>query len=176
MSDAILIGDEGDGLTAWARKIVANRIQSYTRLKFFPVTNGTVTLSGTTHRRLILGERPLKAVTAVSLDGAALPAADYRWTRAGSLWRDQGWGDESRQVVVVGSWGFSGPPPDIMSVLSTATARLVANPGQWKSVTEATSSGGENGSSTTTTEVAAVADGFSLSELAVLNRYRRRTG
>lgn len=171
MSNAIF-GDDDGALTEWARKIVANRIQSYTRLRFYAVADGTVTLSGTTSRRLILGERPLTAVTSVSLDGAALAVGDYRWTRAGSLWRDTGWGDESRQVVVTGSWGFGRPPPDIMSVLQTASARLVANPGQWKSV-QVTEPGEHGGSHQ---EIAAVADGFSLSELAVLNRYRRRTG
>lgn len=175
MSEALFGGAEGDqsegALTAWARAAVVVRIQSYCRLTFGKVDNGVLTLSGTPGRRLVIGERPLRAVTSVVLDGAALAPADYRWTRAGALWRDSGWGDESRQVVLTASYGFLAIPRDIASVVDSASLRLVVNPEAWKSMQH--SGEGEHGASRTL--VAEAPSGFTVGELMVLRRYRRMT-
>lgn len=158
-------GDGADGqLSAWAVGIVSALVRSYTRLSVTPVVGATLTLTGTRGRRLVVGERPLTAVTSVTLDGTLLSSSDYRWTRSGALYRLAGWGDEDREVVVVCSFGFAVVPADLGAVVQTASARLVANPAQWKRQEE-------DGAAL----LAEAPSGFTVGELAVLNRYRRRT-
>ena len=72
------------------------------------------------------------------------------------------------EVVVTYSHGYDAVPADLAAVVSTASARLLANPGQWASQREGT--GYQDGRFR-----AAPPPGFTVSELAVLNRYRRRT-
>jgi hypothetical protein len=160
-------GDGADGAIAhWAVAVVSAFVRSYTRLTITPVSDATAVLQGGPSRRLLLGERPVTAVASVTLDGALLPATDYRWTRAGALYRDAGWLDASREVVVVFSYGFAVVPADLEAVVETAATRLIANPAQWRS------EGAEDGGAV---RVAEAAGRFTLAELAVLNRYRRRT-
>lgn len=175
----VLGGEYGDGadgqLSRWAVGIVSAAVRSYTRLSISPVADATLILTGTTARRLVVGERPLTAVSSVTLDGTLLPTTDYRWTRGGALYRGAGWGGEDRQVVVVCSYGFATIPPDLWAVVQTAATRLVANPAQWKQQRDEQSSGGEGPSGGSTLRVSEAPTGFTVGELAVLNRYRRRT-
>lgn len=174
----LLGGDEGDGtdgqLSRWAVSIVSAWVRSYTRLSITPVVGAALALTGTRGRRLVIGERPLTAVSSVSLDGTALAPTDYRWNRQGALYRDAGWGGEDRAVLVVCSYGFAQVPADLWAVVQTAATRLVVNPAQWKSLREAHASAGEAGGSAERVAVAHGPTGFTASELAVLNRYRRR--
>lgn len=150
-------------------------VRSYTRLSVTAVADAELVLTDTVSRRLVVGERPLTAVSSVSLDGTLLPEADYRWTRGGALYRPSGWGGEDRQVVVVCSYGFATVPADLRAVAETAATRLIANPAQWR--TSTTAEGGEHGGTRSEASVAPMAFtvGELAGELAVLNRYRRRT-
>jgi len=174
----LLGGDADDGtdgqLSRWAVGIVSAWVRSYCRLSITPVVGATLTLTGTRGRRLVVGERPLTAVSAVSIDGTALVPTEYRWNRQGSLFRDAGWGGEDRAVIVVCIFGFDQVPADLWGVVETASTRLIVNPAGWKSLREAGSTGGEAGGSHERVAMSHGPTGFTAGELAVLNRYRRR--
>jgi hypothetical protein len=104
--------------------IVSDYIREYTGRTFDGDTS-TVTLQGTPGRRLVVNRQPLVDVAQVILDGTEI--TDYRWAPTGELWRDCGWGDPSRTVVVTLTSGAS-VPDSIKSVTATMTARLLASP------------------------------------------------
>lgn len=162
--------DESDGgLTEWARRTAVAWAQSYMRQTIGKVENGTLNLTGTRARKLTIGERPLRAVTSVTVDGVAVPSSDYRWTRQGHLFRDSGWGSEELRVTVVASYGFLFIPRDLAAVIDTASARLIANPVGWKSQME-TDDGEHAGSRQL---LADTPSGFTLHEQMILRKYRR---
>lgn len=161
-----LDGADGD-IARWAVDVVSAMVRSHTRLSITP-TVGTLTLTGTPARRLVVGERPLTAVSSVIVDGTLLAGTDYRWTRGGALHRATGWGGPDRDVLVTCAYGFASVPPDLAAVVKTAATRLIANPAQWK--TERTDE--PEGARLRTSDAPT---GFTVGELAVLNRYRRRT-
>jgi len=163
-------GDGTDGVWShWAVGLVSAMVRSYTRLSITPVIDAALTLGGTRSRKLVVGERPLTDVTSVTLDGTPLPTTDYRWTRAGVLYRAAGWAGEDIEVVVVCSYGFTVVPADLRAVVQTAATRMIANPAQWKQQRD------ERPGGSSTLRVSDAPTGFTVGELAVLNRYRRRT-
>lgn len=62
-------------------------------------TESTVELTGWGERSLTLPGLPIQSVSAVTIDGTALDADDWKLTD-GSLWRLCGWGDELFPVTV----------------------------------------------------------------------------
>jgi hypothetical protein len=118
---------------------------------------------GTRSRRLVLGERPLLAVAEVLLDGVAV--SDYRVLRSGSLWRSGGWGDVDREVIVTCDHGYAVVPDDIRAACASAAVRLADNATALRSLDVAQE----------VSMTYAVPVGFTVAELAVLNRYRRRS-
>lgn len=139
-------------------------IRSYTRSRITYLADDVAWLQGTHARRLVLGERPLTAVASVRLDGTLLDASDYRWQRNGSLWRSAGWGGPDHDVEVTSSHGFLVVPTDLAAVCRTAAARFASNPEQLtREEVEGYSA------------VASTPTGFTVGELLVLDRYRRRT-
>lgn len=63
-------------------------VQRAARQRLVAVTGDTIELEGTTSWRLHLPERPVTAVTSVTLDGVTV--TDYTRLRS-RLWRDSGW-------------------------------------------------------------------------------------
>lgn len=117
---------------------------------------GTVILAGTWDRDLILPAGPIRDVTAVSIDGVALPAGSYWYNdRAlirrgvaipsidgiqtedpmnppqGAQWRDgSSWGGPASTVVASLSWGYAVVPGFLKSLLYRVVARTYGNPTQ----------------------------------------------
>ena len=82
-------------------------------------TTSTVTLWGVgADRYLELPGKPVTAVSAVSLDGDALDASDYKLVH-GRLWRSAGWGyaEEPLEVVVTLTHGFAVVPTHIVQLV-----------------------------------------------------------
>lgn len=165
---------EGD-LAVLAVDVASAMARSYCRQSITLVEGDVAVLAGTRERRLVLGERPVRAVSAVEVDGRPLSAAEYRWRRSGTLWREVGWGGPEAEVVVTYDHGFAVVPDDLRSVVHTAATRLYLNPAQWQSRSSSEAGGGEGGSTQSSMVVSAAASGFTLAERMVLDRYRRRT-
>lgn len=108
------------------------------RQRLVQVVDDVVTVVGTTSGWLQLPQRPVTAVSAVTLDGAALSAgtATGTYRRSGSaLWRDTGWATyagEPSAVVVTYTHGYAPGAQELQlartAVLSIARAAY-ANPG-----------------------------------------------
>jgi hypothetical protein len=163
---AALLGREDESeLLAQVRaavEVVSQEVCARTGLTF-PKREETSVLQGTRGRRLVLGARPVHAVAAVILDGAPVASSEYRWHRRGFLDRPCGWGDGASTVAVTLTVGLDEVPGDVAAVVRTASARLATNPTQL---------GREEveGYSALFGPV-----GFTVQELAVLDRWRRRT-
>jgi len=148
----------------WAvLEVVSALVRSYVGSTITPPTTATVTLQGTRSTRLDVGERPLTGVSSVVLDGTALDPSEYRWTRTGYLWRDAGWADPSRQVTVTLSYGYDKVPDDLCAVAISAAVRVGGNP---SALTRVAVEGYE--------ELASAPGAWTVGELLVLDRYRRR--
>jgi hypothetical protein len=165
---AALLG-AGGSATLLARageavQVVSATMRAYMRQTISLVEDDTVTLAGTRGRKLIIPERPVIAVTTVTLDGTTIETDDYRWTRAGALWRDARWDGPDVEIEITYDHGYATVPDDLVQVCRTATARLLANTEGHKRFE-------------VSNELVEVFDGpwgFTLAELLVLNRYRRR--
>lgn len=181
---AVILGgaqlDNADGAIAhWAVEVVSGLIRGYLPgVQLAPVEDVTAVFGGVPGRRLDLGIRPLIAVAAVTVDGEALGVDDFSFRRSGWLLRHGGpgwWNVDAglshyadSEISVTFSAGFATVPADLTAVCQSAAARLIANPAQWRSLPAA--GAGPEGQLT-----AAYPAGFTVSELAVLRRYRRRT-
>ena len=155
------LGVEHDADVAWAVGVVSDLVRGYCRLRVTAADGVELVLTGTTSRRLVVGERPLRAVSSVVLDGKLLDVGEYSVLRSGALVRHAGagWGSADVEVVVVADVGFEAVPRDLRAVVESAAARLAPR----RPV-------GEDEVDLPTVAAA----GFTVAELAVLNRYRRR--
>lgn len=152
------------------------------------ITYGTTTavMPGTFDSKLELPERPVTAVTSVTIGATALTAdSDYVWDGQHTLHRGSkvdgvlsvngpdylinGWGDwggPGAQVTVVYSHGFQSIPNDIKGVCLALAARTLGSPD------------GVNSESVGSYSVSYSRTGGAVSllteEKALLNRYRRR--
>ncbi|MGA5669013.1 hypothetical protein ACPCTG_26460 [Streptomyces pseudogriseolus] len=91
-------------------------------------TTSTVTLEGEPSQWLSLPGPPIRSVQAVTVDGQALAAADYR-LRSGRLWLARGWSYrcEPSEITVTYTHGLPAVPADIVDlVCRIAAAALVA--------------------------------------------------
>lgn len=91
-------------------------------------TTSTVTLEGEAGQWLSLPGPPVRSVQAVTVDGDALAATDYR-LRSGRLWLARGWSYrcEPSEVTVTYTHGLPTVPADIVDlVCRIAAAALVA--------------------------------------------------
>ncbi len=167
--------DEDGGLAALALDVASAMARSYCRQTITLVEGDVAVLAGTRERRLVVGERPVRAVLDVEVEGRPVPTSEYRWRRSGALWRDVGWGGPEAEITVTYDHGFAIVPDDLRAVIHTAATRLYLNPGQWQSRSRSETAGGEGGASESSMVVSAAASGFTLAERMVLDRYRRRT-
>lgn len=118
-------------------------VVSETGQDFHYVAGDVVTLIGDDDRWLLLPQRPVVAVSAVSVDGTAQTAAS--WTLAGSrLWRHCGWGSAYGGLSVAnGTWsggcaptavtvtydhGYVTIPADVKAATLAVAADMASNP------------------------------------------------
>jgi hypothetical protein len=159
----------GDGRDQAAIDVVTALMRGHCRQTLTRVADDTVTIPGTQGRRLLLGERPVVSITSpIIVDGVALADSEWRWNRRGSLYRFGGWGDEWTDVEVTYTHGFATLPDDLAAVCRTASIRLATNTTGIVRFEIMGDFSKEFGPGTTVF-------GFLLAELAVLDRYRRRT-
>lgn len=158
---ALASGDEQAALD-----VVTALMRAYTRQTLTAVADDTVILAGTPARRLLLGERPVTAIDSpILVDSVALADTEWRWNRRGVLWRQEGWGDDVTPVEVTYDHGFATLPADLAAVCRTTALRLSSNPAGRAHYTIV----GDFQVGFGQPELA-----FTIAELAVLDRYRRR--
>lgn len=120
-------------------------IQSEARQTIEKVVGDVAELRGTWSRVLQLPERPVTAVSGVTLTdpaGIAVPlteGVDYSWDRLGRLRRlgsiiriprplEGYWGGELATVALTYTHGYQTAPPDIKAICLSAAARAFVNP------------------------------------------------
>lgn len=115
-------------------------------------------------------------------DGSGGPNDQLLWTAATTAWgliegvtRGRGCPvdllpttDPPSEAEAVAILRAATPPPDLAAVALTATMRLAPNPAQRRSESTTGDKGGRR--------VEGAFDGFTLAEMLVLRRYRRRVG
>lgn len=86
-----------------------------------PPTTIELSLTGTTERWLKLPVSPVRAVTAVEIDGVAV--TDWR-LRSGRLWRAGGWwsGCGPAEVLVTLTYGLDECPADLLPLIASLVA------------------------------------------------------
>lgn len=107
------------------------------------VEDDEVTLVGAWGRCLVLPQKPVTDVSAVSIDGTALTSDQYSWTRPGFLWLPRGWtltadtafdtgtahwGGPDLEVVVTYTHGVDPVPGFVRNICLAIAARMLANP------------------------------------------------
>jgi hypothetical protein len=126
-NDESLDSDRGALLLEQASAIMRN----HCRQTLDYVEDDAVELRGTARRRLLLPERPVVSVSAVSLDGYELVEGDdFNRVRDG-LWRDKGWGGQNKLVTVTYTHGFvegSAALQTLEAVCLQVAFRLSVNP------------------------------------------------
>lgn len=115
-------------------------IQRYARQTFALVEDDTLTLRGSWGDTLWLPQRPVVAVTSITVDGILAPATTYTWTTDGKVtldtdpsWivnlaetNDGYWGGDDVLVVVVYDHGQD-VPDDVKGICLGVAARLIGN-------------------------------------------------
>jgi len=83
---------------------------------------------------VVLPQRPVTAVSAVTIDGVTQLPADYNWTRSGALTTDLNtWGN--LPLTVTYDHGYTEIPDDIVQVVCSVANRAVVNPSGIRSET-----------------------------------------
>lgn len=152
-----------------ALELASATIQGWTRQTIELVAGDTVTLRGTWDEELVLPQRPVVAVTAVSVDGTALTADDWRLWGSSLVRVGYGnWAGPDVAVAVTYSHGWAVIPDVIRAVTMQIAVRLMANPGlvQAESIgTYSVTYGSEAGGG----------GALTIDEQALLGPFRRRT-
>lgn len=120
--------------------IATGLIQNETGQTLSAVAGDEIELRGNWTDRLWLPQRPVTAVSAITVDGIAAPAGDYTWTPDGCVTIDcesqiinagnrRGyWGGPGIIVAVTYSHGFTVIPDDIKGVCLALAARIQSAP------------------------------------------------
>lgn len=113
------------------------------------VAGDELTIAGTYEPELWLPQRPVTALTSVTIDGVTLPPSSYQWSRQGRLyrtsydreildWRTWGaWGSSDSAVVVIYDHGYPAAdvPDDIVMIVAEMVVVRISNPEQIRSET-----------------------------------------
>lgn len=163
-------------LTGAAKRVAKQQLEA--------VTDDSIELQGTWDKVLRLPQRPVTAVSAVAIDGAALTVdVDFTWTRAGKLVRASRpatllprmangyWGGEHAVVTVTYSHGYATIPDDVVGVVLASAARAYTNPAGAMSHSAGGAAQTHGGAGTF--ERGGI--GFTPSEKELLRNYGRRT-
>lgn len=109
--------------------LASGMIQSVARQTIEQVTDDTLTRSGTPNDRVRLPERPVTAVSSVTLDGTALVEGTDWYRVDDCLVCPRGFGYPSQTLVVVYTHGFETVPDVVRAVCLDVVARVWVNPG-----------------------------------------------
>lgn len=110
-----------------------NAVKAEARQSIDEVAADVVELAGVWARTLKLPERPVTAVTAVTLVdavGISRTITEYVWSRRGNLRRTDGgyWGGPDATVTVTYSHGYATPPRELNTLAVNLAARAWVNP------------------------------------------------
>lgn len=110
--------------------------RSFTRQHLSHVTDDTITVRGVRDALLVLPERPVTAVSQVTVAGDVVdPAGYYTSSDALRLMFGELWGSPDLEVTVTYSHGFDPVPADVVAVVAGIAARLYRNPDGYRSET-----------------------------------------
>lgn len=115
--------------------LASDVVRAFTGQTFDFVTNDMVIVR-VGDGDLILPQRPVTAVTSVTINGAALNVAEYRWNSTGRLYRMPfGWfGYElpwyGLEASVTYSHGYLSPPDWLAAIVSNMVATALATPAE----------------------------------------------
>jgi hypothetical protein len=123
--------------------LASGLIQGATRQRIERVENDVLAIRGLTEGRILLPERPVISVSAVSLNGETVNAGDYyldgdSLVRGGSGWtawldaQDFGggrWGSSRTPLTVTYTHGYETIPGAIKTVCIESAVRAYVNPG-----------------------------------------------
>jgi hypothetical protein len=102
-------------------------VEAAARMPLALVTDDVLTIRGSRESRILLPGRPVVAVTAVTLDGAAVTGG---WHVADDeLVRPGGWGCERDALVITYTHGHDPIPDAIKAIVLELAARVWTNPG-----------------------------------------------
>lgn len=101
-------------------------IQRHTGQTLAAVAADSITIPGRLGKFLRLPERPVTAVTSVTLDGVTI--TDFDLLPQSVLYRGSGWGDARVIIGVTYDHGFATIPDDLKGVALDIAARVVNNP------------------------------------------------
>ncbi len=87
-----------------------------------------VTVNSSGAKVLALPTLRLNAVTAVTVDGIAVPLTDVQWSQAGYLWRATPWTSELRGISATIDHGYEAVPVEVQAVVLAVAARAAASP------------------------------------------------
>lgn len=120
--------DDPDMLDALRR--VSNRFRGQVRHSVHKVLGDEVWLDGDGSTELFLPAAPVLARPLVEVDGQALAATDFEWSRKGILRRRCGWPDRLGAIRVVFDHGYDPIPEDIQeAVIDQARIMAGTTPG-----------------------------------------------
>lgn len=102
-------------------------VQGHLRQTVRQVVGDVLVRRGTWDTRFRLPERPVTAVSVVSIGGTALTADDW-YLQGDELVRTVGWGGPSVEVSVTYTHGYATIPDDIKAVVLQSAVRAWSNP------------------------------------------------
>lgn len=108
-------------------ELATARIQSYVRQHIELVENDAMTLPGTYDWDLELPQRPVVEVSAITIDGQAVPSDSYRLSGS-TLVRAGGWGGPAAVVGITYSHGYDPIPGDVKAVCLQLAVETLDNP------------------------------------------------
>lgn len=122
----IVAGSTAEAEATQALEGASAVVRGYARQTFTAVTE-TVTLPGTWDTVLLLPQRPVTAVTSISIDDTAVTMTDVDWRRDGTM-QGVAWGGDLATVTVNYSHGYTAVPDDVRHVVLNLAARIWDNP------------------------------------------------
>jgi hypothetical protein len=133
--DTFTGGSFAAGQAALLLDAASAAVRGYCGWHIAPEQADTLTLDGVPERVLLLPTLLVTAVSAVTLDCAALDPATYQWSAGGRLYRAGGWGYRYRSVEVALTHGYAVTPDDVRSAVLSVAARHAVNPEGLKALT-----------------------------------------
>jgi len=109
-----------------ALDIASDTVRTYCGHSISQVLNDTVVLDGTGTHTLILPAAPVNGIDSIEVDGEALEATDYKWSRKGWVRRTDGllWPTLPGSIEIVYNHGFAVIPKAIVGVVLSLAGRI----------------------------------------------------